>query len=76
MATTKTAADIANELNAIGYEYYGETAKAWSGNGFCRIYFGADFVTIKNGQVSNSKAGKSRAVTIGESAVEAVLSVI
>lgn len=68
-----TAQEIADELNKSGYLYYGERARAWEGNNQSRIYFGRDFVTIlPDGTITNNKAGKARALTIGDPAVEAI----
>ena len=69
---TITAQDIASKVNAMGYRHYGERAKGWEGNGFSRIYFGRDFVTVEDGQAHGNRAGKARAQTIGYDAVEAV----
>lgn len=68
-----TARQLAQTLNATGYEYYGDTAKGWDGNGVSRIYWGREYVTIESdGRVHGDKAGKTSAQTIGGSAVDAV----
>lgn len=74
----KTAKQIADALNEQGYKYYGERAKGWeSADGKVqRIYFGRDYVTIEDGKAHANKAGKTRAQTIGSSAVSAVSAVI
>lgn len=71
MTTTRTAAEIASAVNATGYRYFGESAKAWIGSTESRIYFGRNFVRLVNGELTNIKAGKVRAGTIGRAAVEA-----
>ncbi len=65
--TTITAQDIADQLNASGYDYFGDKARAF-GN---RIQFGKGFVRWENGKLTNNKEGKARALTIGWPAVEA-----
>lgn len=71
--TMLSAKDIAAKLNATEQTYFGQPAKGWEGPTESRIYFGRDYVTITNsGEVHNRKAGKARANTIGESAVELV----
>lgn len=73
MKTTKTASQIAEEINSTGEKHYGEKAKAWESENVSRIYFGRDFVTIeKDGEIHNSKNGKARALTIGASGLELV----
>lgn len=73
MKTTKTATQIATEINNAGEKHYGEKAKAWESENVSRIYFGRDFVTIeKDGEIHNRKNGKARALSIGDSAVELV----
>lgn len=68
-----TATQIAAAINAAGDTYYGASASAWQGNGYARIYFGRDYVTIEaTGEIHNRRAGKARALTIGHSAVEIV----
>ena len=78
--TTKTkinAKEIASTLNAKGFDYYGEKARAWTGDNVSRIYFGGEWVTIEaSGEVHNLRKGSARANTIGSSAVEAVEAVI
>lgn len=75
MTTIKTAIEIAAALIAKGHTHYGLTAKAWVGPTESRIYFGSEYVRIVNGEITNAKPGKARAVTIGQSAVDAVESV-
>lgn len=71
------AQEIAAKLNANGFDYYGDKAKAWSRESVSRIYFGREFVTIEaDGRVHNDRKGSARANTIGSSAVEAVEAVI
>lgn len=70
-----TVYEIADKLNANGYTYYGDKAKAWEGGSVARIYFGREYVTLENGTPTNSST-KARAKTIGSSAVEAVEAVI
>ena len=65
--TSITTQDIANQLNASGYDYFGDRARAF-GN---RIQFGKGFVRWENGKLTNNKEGKARALTIGWPAVEA-----
>ena len=72
MNTIKTAAEIATAINANGDDYHGASARSWQGETESRIYFGRDYVRIVNGQITNSREGKSRALTIGHSAVALV----
>lgn len=72
MKTTKTADQIASAINASGETYYGDRAKAWSGNTEERIYFGRQYVRIIDGGITNAKDGRARALTIGHPAVEIV----
>lgn len=72
MKTTKTAEEIAVAINSTGKNYHGASARAWSGETESRIYFGRDFVRIVNGEITNARQGKARALTIGHSAVELV----
>lgn len=72
MTTIKPADEIATAINSSGQTYHGATARAWVGETESRIYFGRDFVRIVNGQITNSREGKARALTIGHSAVELV----
>lgn len=65
--------EIAARLNAEGYNYYGGYPKAWTGNNIARIYFGRDYVSIRNGRVYNVRDGKARALSVGDEALEAVL---
>jgi len=72
-----TATEITKKINAAGYKYYGETARAWEADGFGRIYFGRDFVTVEaSGEIHNCKSGKARAMTIGDTAVDAIAKII
>lgn len=72
-----TAEQIADTLNKKGYTYCGESARAWEGNAQARIYFGRDFVTVhKNGTITNHRAGKPRALTIGDEAIEAIYNIM
>jgi hypothetical protein len=72
MNTIKTAEEIATAINASGNNHHGASARAWQGETESRIYFGRDFVRIVSGQITNSREGKARALTIGHSAVELV----
>ena len=72
MNTIKTAEEIAAAINSTGKNYHGASARAWNGETESRIYFGRDFVRIANGQITNLRDGKARALTIGHSAVELV----
>jgi hypothetical protein len=74
-ATKMTAQQIADQLNANGYTYYGDKAKAWQGGNVSRIYFGKEYVTLENGTPTNV-GQRARAKTIGSSAVEAVEAII
>ena len=57
---------LMTKLSELKINYFGETPKLWEKNGFARIYFGRDYVTIEaNGEVHNRRAGKARAKTIG-----------
>ena len=68
-----TAKQIADKVNQTGYEYYGERARGWDADGFGRIYFGSDYITVESdGTMHNDKRGKARAKTIGQDAVDAV----
>ena len=67
-----TTHEIATRLNDSGYTYYGEIAKAWVKYDKERIYFGSDFVSIINGVPTNIHPNKARALSIGNSALEAV----
>ena len=66
------AKEIAKLLNEKGYTYYGEKARGWIGTTTERVYFGRDFVTIKNGKIITPPP----TLTIGESALEAVEAVL
>ncbi len=67
-----TAKEIADLINGNGSRYYDDKAKGWTGNGFSRIYFGRDYVTIENDGECHSNGPKARAQTIGQSAVDLV----
>ena len=67
--------EIADKLNANGFSYYGDKAKAWVGGNVARIYFGKEYVTLENGTPTNI-CQRARAKTIGASAVEAVEAII
>ena len=72
-----TSQEIAAKINASGQTYYGDRAKAWDGGQVSRIYFGRDYVTIEaDGEVHNRRAGKARAATIGNGAVEIVEAIV
>lgn len=72
-ALNNSLEEIADRLNAEGYNYFGGFAKVWNGTGLSRIYFGRDFVTVRNGRVYNVRDGKARALSVGDEALEAVL---
>lgn len=71
-----TASEIAKLLNESGYTYFGEKAKAWEGGSQSRIYFGKDFMTLKDGELTNRNLRKVRACTIGDEPVEAVAALL
>lgn len=64
---TITTQDIVNQLNATGYNYFGEKPRAFGD----RIQFGRTYVRHEGGKLTNNKEGKARALTIGWPAVEA-----
>lgn len=71
-----TAKKIVELLHLEDYTYYGETPKAWDGAEQSRIYFGRDYVTIKDGQLGNHRAGSVRAITIGDRVVSEITAII
>lgn len=76
MNTTYTATEIAKKLNEMGYAYYGDKAKAWEGKGQSRIYFGKDYLTLLDGELTNRNLRKVRALTIGDPALDAAIEAI
>lgn len=62
-----TTQEIADQLNATGYNYFGDNARAYGDT----IQFGRGFVRYENGKLSNNRQGKARALTIGWPAVQA-----
>ena len=75
IATALTATEIADLLNNTGYKY-GITspvkARAWEGKSQGRVYFGSDFVTVQDGEVTNKNPYKVRACTACDDAIEAI----
>ena len=71
----KTIFEIVETLKTNGYKYYGNMPKAWQSQdgSISRIYFGSDYVTVEGDKAHSNRSGKSRAQTIGESAVKAVI---
>ena len=74
--THKSAAEIAELLNAAGYTYRGYKPKVWQGRTVSRIYFGRSFLTVGWGEVSARKNGPYSPLAIGEEAVDAAARVI
>jgi len=74
MTTQINVHEIVSKLNDSGYRYYGDAAKGWDGHNESRVYFGREWVTIdqQTGEIHNRRATKARALTIGQSAVDAV----
>lgn len=73
--TNLSATEIADLLNNVGYRYGSqrqEMARAWEGYGVSRIYFGRDFITIKDGVITNRDLRKTRACTACDDAINAI----
>ena len=74
-----SASELAEMLNKNGYKY-GTTspvkARAWEGKSQGRIYFGKDFVTVQDGEVTNRNIYKVRACTACDDAIEAIAKAI
>lgn len=73
--TSLSATEFADMLNAAGYLYgvpRREKARAWEGDNVSRIYFGKDYITIKDGVITNRNLHKVRACTACDDAMNAV----
>ncbi len=73
--TQASASQIAEMLNAAGYRYgvpRREKARAWEGVNVGRIYFGKDYITIKDGIITNRNLRKVRACTACDDAMNAI----
>lgn len=73
--TSLSATELADMLNAAGYLYgvpRREKARAWEGDNVSRIYFGKDYITIKDGVITNRNLHKVRACTACDDAMNAV----